>query len=141
MISQGSPKRRMAAPICRLVGSPIALTVFIADDFEPLRALVRAILESDCSIAVVGEAANGLEAVAGVMAHRPDVLILDLAMPGMDGFEVMVHVRERAPETKVVVLSSLPGEQMADAALELGAARYVEKSLDVQALRDVVLAV
>jgi DNA-binding NarL/FixJ family response regulator len=106
-----------------------------------LRALVRAILESDRAITVVGEAATGLEAVSGVVAHRPDVLILDLAMPGMDGFEVMVQLREQAPETKVVVLSSFPGEHMADVALRLGAARYVEKSLDVKGLREVVLAV
>ena len=115
--------------------------MLIADDVPALRSLVRAMLEEDGEIIVVGEANNGLEAVAGVMAHRPDVLLLDLSMPQMDGMEVLFLLREKAPETKVIVLSGFGRDRLAPLAIELGAAQYVEKGIDGSRLRRVVLDV
>lgn len=112
--------------------------VFIADDVAPLRALVREFLEEDQAITVVGEAGNGADAVAGVLAHRPDVLLLDLSMPGMDGLEVLLQLRQWAPETKVVVLSGFGRDRLSHVVVALGAVDYVEKGVDGARLRRIV---
>jgi CheY-like chemotaxis protein len=115
--------------------------VFIADDVDRLRTLLREVLELEGDLAVVGEAGNGPDAVVGVTGAQPDVLLLDLAMPGMDGLSVLMQVRERAPSTKVVVLSAFVGDHVSELALKLGAARYVEKGISAPRLRQLVLDV
>jgi DNA-binding NarL/FixJ family response regulator len=85
-------------------------------------------MEPDLSI--VGEAANGQEAIDLAQQHRPDVIVLDLAMPDMDGLEALPKLREVAPKAKVVVFSGFQESLFGRKALELGANAYVEKGVD-----------
>lgn len=109
---------------------PDALRVLIADDAADIRLLLRMYL-SGSKLDVIGEAANGKDAVTLVTAHRPDAVILDLSMPVMDGLEAIPLIKEASPETKIVVLSGFEAERMAEAALELGADRYLQKGVSL----------
>ena len=111
----------------------------IADAYPAIRALARLALEEADSLEVVGEASDGVEAIAAVLEHAPDVLLLDLSMPAIDGLEVLTHLqRERVP-TKVVIFSSHSRERLAPLLLELGALTYVEKGASPEVLRRAVL--
>lgn len=116
----------------------MACRVFIADDVEALRLLWRTFLDEDPEIEVVGEAADGEEAVDGVRRTSPDVLVLDLSMPKLDGLEVIRMLREEESDTRVVVASGFAAARLAPLALELGAAAYFEKGGSVVELRRAV---
>lgn len=113
--------------------------VFIADDVKALRVLWRQLLSEDADIEVVGDAGDGAAAIAGVKATRPDVLVLDLSMPQVDGLEVIRTLRAQAPETRIVVASGFAAARLAPLALELGASAYFEKGAPVATLREAVL--
>ena len=104
-------------------------TVVLADDTPEIRTLLRLSLEDHGDIEVVGEAGNGAEAVAIVKELQPDALVLDLAMPVMDGFQAIPEVRRNAPETKIIVLSGFDTQVMSERALSLGADVYYEKGI------------
>jgi DNA-binding NarL/FixJ family response regulator len=106
---------------------PRRLRIVLADDTWELRALLRVTLELDGRFEVVAEAGDGAEAVAAVAATRPDAIVLDLAMPVMDGLEAISAIRRHAPETKVLVFSGFDATSVAQQALELGADAFVEK--------------
>lgn len=120
--------------------SPV-IRIFLCDDVPELRALLRYGLEEDEGLVVVGEAGNAEEAIAAVGDLVPDVLLLDLSMPGMDGLEALPLLREAAPSTSVIVFSGFAADRMAEPALSLGAARYLEKGEPLDAVRAAVRAV
>jgi DNA-binding NarL/FixJ family response regulator len=92
--------------------------VVIADDAEETRMLLRMCMETDGRFEIVGEAANGAEAIFTTGDVRPDAVILDVAMPVMDGREAIEHIRAASPTSKIVVFSALPpGELAADASV------------------------
>src|SRR5438045_6828023 len=95
--------------------------VVVADDFADMRHLVRLTLERSGRFQIVGEAANGAEAIALAKDLEPDILLLDLSMPVLSGMEALPRIREASPDTKVVVLSGLDRAQMDPEALEGGA--------------------
>jgi len=101
--------------------------VVLADDTAEYRLLLRIILEQDGRFEVVAEAADGAEAVRVTTAERPDALVLDLAMPVLDGLQAIPQVRSGSPETAIVVLSGFARGQLDRDALALGASAYVEK--------------
>jgi len=84
--------------------SPVPVRVVITDDEQDVRLLVRAALRFDERTEVVGEASNGREAVDVVKATRPDVVLLDLRMPELNGEEAAREIAEGAPDTAIVVL-------------------------------------
>lgn len=102
--------------------------VVIADDAAELRHFVRVTLEQNGGFEVVAEAGDGATAVSLVQAHRPDVVVLDLSMPVMDGLQALAEIRRSLPDVPVVVLSAFNRGEMAPEALSLGAAAYIEKS-------------
>ena len=116
----------------------MACRVFIADDVEALRVLWRQFLEEDEELEVVGDAADGIEALAGVRDLRPDVLVLDLSMPRMDGLEVIREVMRQYPETGIVVASGFAESRLGALAIELGAHAYFEKGGTADRLRELV---
>src|SRR5262245_16344700 len=116
------------------------IRVLVCDDVEAYRALMRYTLPEDPGIEVVGEAANGEAAIERAGELQPDVVLLDLTMPLLDGIDAIPRVLARAPGARVVALSGWGADRMADAALAQGAVAYVEKSDDVQAVRDAVRA-
>jgi len=114
------------------------ISVFLVDDVVELRTLVRLALEEDPDVEVVGEAANGREGVLGVGETQPDVVLLDLSMPDMDGLEALPLMRERAPDTRLVVLSGHEAGRVSLEALDQGASRYINKAADFDAIRTAV---
>jgi DNA-binding NarL/FixJ family response regulator len=112
----------------------------IADDADDLRMLIRFALEHDDRFSVVGEAADGEQALAAVDAEQPDLLVLDLAMPRMDGLEVLSRLRDRREPPPVVVLSGFTNEAMVRKAFSLGAAAYIPKGRDITDLPNLFAA-
>jgi DNA-binding NarL/FixJ family response regulator/anti-sigma regulatory factor (Ser/Thr protein kinase) len=120
-----------------MTGAPDpAYRVVIADDVEDLRYLLKRALERDGRFSVVGLAANGREAVVQAARLRPDLTLLDLSMPVMDGLEALPLIRSAVPEGTVVVLSGLDAERMESAALGRGAAGFLVKGLSPRRLVD-----
>lgn len=117
-------------------------TIVLADDHQVVREGLRALLEAEPDFSVVGEAAEGLEAASLVERLKPHVLVVDLMMPGLSGLEVTRQVRQRSPQTHVVILSMYSTESYVLEALRNGAAGYVIKSSSaadlVSAVREVV---
>jgi DNA-binding NarL/FixJ family response regulator len=113
------------------------IRTLLADDAEDIRLLMRVILSRDDRFDVVGEAADGFEALELVETYDPDLLVLDLAMPRMDGLEVLQHLqsRDRPP---IVVLSGFKNEELLSRALSLGARAYVTKGMDIDQLPDLL---
>ncbi|MDQ3756802.1 MAG: EAL domain-containing protein [Actinomycetota bacterium] len=101
--------------------------VVIADDTAEVRALLRYTLHLDGRFEVVGQAADGVEAISAVEAEKPDAVVLDLAMPVLDGMEAIGRILEVSPATRIVVLSGFDARQMAEEALRRGAHAYLEK--------------
>jgi DNA-binding NarL/FixJ family response regulator len=118
----------------------INVSVVLADDHPVLRQGLRTLLEREFGYAVVGEAADGPGAIEIVARLLPNVLVVDIKMPGMSGLEVIRQVRQRAPQTRVVVLSMHADALYVREALRAGAAGYVLKEAHasefVQAVRE-----
>jgi DNA-binding NarL/FixJ family response regulator len=112
--------------------------VFLCDDVADIRMLMRFALEEDPELEVVGEAEDGLSGVEGIVETRPDVVLLDLSMPGLDGLEVITRVREAAPDTGILVFSGFAAERMSVVALALGADGYLEKGEPLETVREAV---
>ncbi len=81
------------------------IRVLLADDHETVREGLRAILSADPDITVVGEAADGESAVAGARAIQPNIVVMDVTMPGLNGFQATQTIKESCPATQVVVLT------------------------------------
>jgi DNA-binding NarL/FixJ family response regulator len=118
-----------------------AIRVVLCDDVARLRQALRAALEDDGEIEVVGETANGREGLQVITQLRPDVALIDLSMPEMDGMEVIPLIRKSAPNTGIIVLSGFGASRMGKLALERGADRYVEKGERLDVLRATVTEV
>jgi DNA-binding NarL/FixJ family response regulator len=116
-----------------------AIRVAICDDLVDLRELFREVLE-DAGMQVVGEAEDGRTGIELAAALQPDVLVLDLEMPVMDGFEAIPLIRERAPQTAIVILSAFSAAAMADKALAAGAHSYLEKGARLDTIVETVRA-
>jgi len=104
------------------------LRILIADDHGLVRRGARAILHSRNGWRVVGEAANGREAVEKAIELKPDVAVVDIGMPDMDGIEVTRQIRSAVPNTKVLMLTMHDSDRMVRRALDAGALGYLLKS-------------
>ena len=115
--------------------------LMIVDDHEVVRMGLRAALEVEPDFTVVAEAGNGAEAIEKARAHRPDIVLMDVRMDGMDGIEACREVRSELPDTRVLMLTSFAEEETVVAALLAGAAGYVLKNVArarlLEALRSV----
>jgi DNA-binding NarL/FixJ family response regulator len=119
--------RRMAAVNTKI-------TVLIADDHTVVRQGLRVLLGLEEDIEVVGEAADGAEAVALASTLSPDVLLLDLKLPGLDGLEALADLRDRGVRTWVLVLTSVTDPASVMVAMRAGAAGFLYKDVDPEAL-------
>lgn len=102
--------------------------VLIADDHLLVRAGIRALIESIDGVTVVGEANDGREAVELSMKLRPDIVLLDVSMPGLNGLEAATRLKEQSPSTRVIILSMHANDAYVRSALKAGAAGYLLKS-------------
>lgn len=108
------------------------------DDHPLLLQGIASILENAEDIELVGEARSGLEAVAKYAALRPDVTLMDVQMPGMNGIEALMTIRERYTEARVIMLTVQRGEAQARHAIRAGAVGYLLKSMVQRELRDAI---
>lgn len=105
----------------------MSIRVFLADDHVVVRAGLRSLLEGSDDIVVIGEAATGREALAGIERTDPDVAVLDISMPELGGIEAAELVHERCPRVKVLMLSASMDVQSVHRALRAGALGYLAK--------------
>lgn len=117
---------------------PTRVRVLIADDHPVVRRGLGALVDTLPGMAVVGEAADGATAVKETQLRRPDVVIMDIAMPGVDGLEATRRIAAAAPEVAVVVLTMHDDEDTLVAALEAGARGYLLKGADQAAIENAV---
>src|ERR1041384_6913393 len=110
------------------------IRVLIVDDHAVLRQALRHLLEGRAGIEVVGDAANGRDAVDLVEQLQPDVVLMDTVMPGLNGIEATRQIRRRNPRTKVLILTGYMEDEQISSALEAGGAGYVVKKSDVEEL-------
>jgi DNA-binding NarL/FixJ family response regulator len=108
-----------------------AIRVLLVDDAADLRILLKLVLEFDADFTIVGEAANGEEAVRLSAELQPDLVVLDIAMPVMDGMDALQQLRAVAPSTKVVMYSAYDSGWLAERARGYGAAAYIDKTAGV----------
>ena len=118
--------------------SPGSVSVLICDDNESIRDVLRDVIGLRPSLCVIGVAADGNEAVAEAIRLQPDVILLDLAMPNRSGIGALPELVQVAPRAKIIVLSSLAKASMAKAAIELGAALYLEKGASPDEINDAI---
>lgn len=103
------------------------MKVLLADDHTLVRKGIRAVLASQPGIEIVAETGDGREALSLIEQHRPDLALLDITMPGLNGLEVAVRVPQVSPRTKVLILSMHAGEAYVAQALRAGVAGYLLK--------------
>jgi DNA-binding NarL/FixJ family response regulator len=107
----------------------VRAAVLVVDDHALLRTGVANIINHEPDLVVVAEASNGLEAVAAFERYRPDVTLLDLRMPVMEGVEAVRQIRERDPHAKVIVLTTYDTDEDISRALKAGAKAYILKDI------------
>jgi two-component system NarL family response regulator len=111
-----------------------AARVLVVDDHALLRTGVANIISQEPDLQVVAEAANGLEAVQAFARHHPDVTLLDLRMPVMEGVEAVREIRQLDPDAKVIVLTTYDADEDITRALKAGAKAYILKDISADAL-------
>ena len=121
--------------------SKTSIRVLIADDHAIVRKGIRALLSTEPNIEVIGEAGDGAEAVAQAQVLQPDVILMDLVMPNLDGVEATRQITTQKPQTRILVLTSFAADDQVFPAIQAGALGYLLKDSSptelVQAIRQV----
>ena len=102
--------------------------VLVVDDYEPFRRFVSSTLEKRPALQIVGEASGGLEAVRRAEELKPDLILLDIGLPTLNGIKAARQIRKLAPESKIIFLSQESSAEVVQEALNLGAWGYVVKA-------------
>ncbi len=134
----GLPPEDAASHLEETIDQKDSHRVLVVDDAEDLRMLLRARMETRNGLTVVGEAADGLAAVELASELQPDLVMLDLAMPRMDGLEALPLIRAAVPGVRVIVLSGFNQSTLAEKAIEAGADKYVVKGGSMRQLLELV---
>ncbi len=110
------------------------IKVLIVDDHAVLRQALKMLLENQQEVDVVGDASNGREALEACERLHPDVVLMDMVMPGLNGLEATRQIRKRVPKAKILILTGYMEDEQILAALRAGASGYVVKKSDVEEL-------
>lgn len=114
------------------------ITVLIADDHDVVRQGLRSLLESGGNFRVVGEARNGREAVQMARSDQPDVILMDISMPLLNGVEATRQILASNPAAKIVILSAYTGDEYAETMIKAGAVGFLEKHTSVEILIEAI---
>jgi len=114
------------------------IRVMVVDDHAIIRKGIKAMLELIPDVEMVGEAENGLDAIRQDQALNPDVILMDLVMPTMDGIEAIREIKEKRPEAKILVLTTFAGEELVFPAIRAGALGYHLKDSSPEALVEAI---
>lgn len=110
------------------------IRVFIADDHSLIREGIKNLVSKEKDIEIIGETSDPTSVIEKVQKHNPDLLILDLSMPGKSGFDVLKDIRITSPETKVLIMTMIPEEQFAKRTFKAGALGYITKDSNPEEL-------
>ena len=111
-----------------------SIRLLLCDDAAQLRRLYRMLFDAEQDFVVVGEAGDGAAGVIAARQLQPDVVLLDIAMPVMDGLEAIPGIRAAAPDTRIVMCTAMIDDRVRRRALELGAHEFIEKGHDPRVL-------
>lgn len=114
------------------------IRILIVDDQSFTRRAVQAILERETDFSVIGQAANGVEAIAFIREQSPDIALVDLEMPEMNGFNLTYHIVRNFPNTRVVILSGCDDKESIDTAVKAGAKGFLLKNTSGQEIADTI---
>ena len=106
----------------------LPVTVLLVDDFEPFRAVISSLLEEKPELQIVGEASDGLEAVQKSRRLQPDLILLDISLPKLNGIKAAQQIREVAPHSKIIFVTQDNSADTAEGAIGSGAMGYVVKT-------------
>src|SRR5712692_5145381 len=121
--------------------SPNSIRILAVDDHPLFRSGIAALLATQPDMSLVAEASNGREAIERFRAHRPDITLMDLQMPEMNGLDAMIAIRDEFPEARIIVLTTYTGDVQVLRALKAGAQAYVMKNLVHKELLQTIRAV
>jgi two-component system NarL family response regulator len=114
------------------------IRILLADDHPVVRLGLRTMLEAEPDLEVVGEAVDGAGAVAAFTEHRPDVILLDLRMPGMTGPEIITAIRKIAPEANIIVVTTYDADEDVFRAVQAGARGYLLKDTFAEGMLEAI---
>jgi DNA-binding NarL/FixJ family response regulator len=120
------------------VGAAKPIRVLLADDHPLVRSGIRSLLDRVSEIEVVAEAGDGQEALSLIEEHQPDVVLMDIAMPNLNGLQATAYVTDKFPKVRVIILSMHPNEEYVSRAQVSGAAGYLVKNSSAAELREVI---
>jgi DNA-binding NarL/FixJ family response regulator len=124
-----------------MLTGPSKIRIALVDDHPLLRQGLAALVADQADMKLVAEASNGLEAIEQFRTHRPDVVLMDLQMPGMNGIDSMIAIRGEFPDARFIVLTTYTGDVQIVRALKAGARAYLLKSLLHRELLETIRAV
>jgi DNA-binding NarL/FixJ family response regulator len=117
------------------------IRILIVDDHPVVRAGVAGLVEDQLDMKIVGQASNGREAIQQFRDHHPDIVLMDLQMPDMNGLDAMIAIRDEAPQARVIVLTTYVGDAQVLRAIKAGARGYLLKSALHKELLETIRAV
>lgn len=122
-------------------GDASPIRILAVDDHQLIRVGIATLLLPESDMKLVGEASNGVEAIARFRECRPDITLMDLQMPEMNGFEAIITIRHEFPEARIIVLTTYTGDIQAQRAIKAGAQAYLLKNLLHKELLQTIRAV
>jgi DNA-binding NarL/FixJ family response regulator len=125
----------------KMVASPTQIRVLSVDDHVLIREGIAALIANQKDLRLVGEASNGREAIEQFRSHRPDVTLMDLHMPEMNGIDALIAIRSEFPDARIIVLTTYAGDALCKRAMTAGAQAYILKGNVRKDLLDTIRAV
>src|SRR5260370_1916336 len=122
-------------------GSPNSIRILAVDDHTLFRSGIAALLATQPDMSLVAEASNGREAIERFRTHHPDITLMDLQMPEMNGLDAMIAIRDEFPEARIIVLTTYTRDVQVMRAMRTGARAYLLKSLLDKKLLETIRAV
>src|SRR6059058_6250192 len=124
-----------------MIADPTLIRILAVDDHPLFRRGIAMLIAGQSDLGLVAEASNGREAIQQFRAHRPDVTLMDLQMPEMNGLDAMIAIRNEFPEARIIVLTTYTGDVQVLRALKAGARGYLLKNLLHKELLETIRAV